>query len=631
MRNGFIAIIGIICSFLSPISAMALTEAQLDYFAQNNILFYDPSEAAECDPATISGSKVTVIGDSISVGAESEYASQLSGADYEAKTFSGVTYNLTEVSKHFAADAGTNYSGMTIARVLQEQGVLRPYVVFALGTNDPGAVTEAAIQQLMDLVGTNHKVVLVTNYATDGSLDYSVNNAAIRAAAEKYNNVAVADWAKAASGNEAKYFADNVHPNAEGSQVFVKTIKAALNELASGASSGVSTGNNRNYAGAQVWSDSEMQAIEANKPFYQEAAELYDFPWQVMAVVHSLENGLSRTNPANYVGGIYSQGLYGFYNETGGGYKTHIVDSEFGTMTMEIGHQNTDAEFMAQTKLAARILRQTMDGNGWDFNDSDDLKRLFVSYNGAAGVYQTKGVQMGYASESDDIYIKAAEGSAYVMNRYDAERDPTSDGMSPLWPGRFVADGVYDSSSTTTGFGAFVKYEAIAGASYCSGSVDGGLTEEQAQKLADYYNGPEVDASLLVLGMKDNCVSFSGFFVNWFTSAKDLHAWPNGKDVANYAAQGADLETGTDVRPYSLFSVTRGSTVCEDGYLCGHTGIVVGVEGDDIITVEAAYRAFDARVFHRDISYFVNDKYGDTFTYLETILDQAALAEVVGR
>ena len=139
---------------LSPVDfAFAkLSESQLYMFSQNNILFYDPTGTAECEPGTITGDKVTVIGDSISVGAKGYYESQIPNVDLAQKTFNGTTYELIQVSKTFNHTSSGNYSGMDIAKVLEEQSEMRPYLVFALGTNSAGAVTDAAIDELMNLV-----------------------------------------------------------------------------------------------------------------------------------------------------------------------------------------------------------------------------------------------------------------------------------------------------------------------------------------------------------------------------------------------------------------------------------------------------------------------------------------------
>ena len=421
-----------------------------NFAGQNNILFYDPAGGGtECAPSTISGGQVTIIGDSISYGARSEYASQIPSADYEEKTFNGVAYQLTQFSKHFSADVDGNYSGMTIARVLQEQGALRPYVVFALGTNDPGAVTEGKIKELMDLIGTNHRVVLVTNYAIDGHLDYSVNNAAIRAAKNKYDNVAVADWAAEmeSKSNPAEYIPDTeywVHPNEKGNKLFVELIKKALNSLAGGIG-GVSSNNNRNYSGAQVWSQEELDTIAANKAIYEEAAMAYNFPWPVLAVLHSHETGLKRYNPDN------GQGVYQLYVYTEGGKNEN---------RFEPASEISEEEFRRQTIIAAEVVSKMVG----DLNDPNNVKRLFFRYNGTAQQYIDKAIDMGFSAQE----AENGEGSAYVMNRYDERRDPTSVNMSPLWPGRFVKDGIYDPKSVSQGFGAFVQYEALTGGGFCS-------------------------------------------------------------------------------------------------------------------------------------------------------------------
>ena len=62
---------------------------------------------------------------------------------------------------------------------------------------------------------------------------------------------------------------------------------------------------------------------------------------------------------------------------------------------------------------------------------------------------------------------------------------------------------------------------------------------------------------------------------------------------------------------YAIFSWESGSTMCGDR-LCGHTGIIVGVEGDTIITVETSCGGWSgqpgpgvARVFRRSLNDFV--------------------------
>lgn len=221
--------------------------------------------------------------------------------------------------------------------------------------------------------------------------------------------------------------------------------------------------------------------------------------------------------------------------------------------------------------------------------------------------------------KNDNNNVSVADWKAAVESQ--SSTYLSSDGIHPNAEGQELFAKIIASTVGASG--------ELLGACDSMGLVEGGMNESQAQKLADYYNGPEVDASYWGLPYgKTNCVSFSAFFVQRFTSVgrRTSGGWGNGKDVANNLAQSEGLPTGTEPRPYAVFSITNGVTVCEDGYLCGHTGVVVGVEGNKVITVEAAYPSTPAYVATRDLSYFVNDKHGDTFVYLESILNQADLS-----
>ena len=207
----------------------------------------------------------------------------------------------------------------------------------------------------------------------------------------------------------------------------------------------VSDGSNQNYAGVPVWSEAELAAISDNRSIYEEAANEYDFPWQVLAVLHSMETALKRYNPEN------GQGVYQLYTYTDGGTNENAF--------LPAGPID-EAEFRRQTLIAAEIVSSEVG----DLNEPDNVKKLFFKFNGMSSRYIEKALAMGFSAEE----AANGEGSPYVMNRYDARRDPASGEMDPNWPGRYVRDGVYDPTSTSMVFGAFVKYEALAGSSFCS-------------------------------------------------------------------------------------------------------------------------------------------------------------------
>lgn len=213
----------------------------------------------------------------------------------------------------------------------------------------------------------------------------------------------------------------------------------------------VTDGGNQNYAGAPVWSEAELAAISENQAIYEEAANEYGFPWQVLAVLHYMETGLRRYNPSN------GQGVYQLYSYTKGG----TNENRF-----EPSSELSEDEFRRQTMLAANYISSSVG----DLNDENSVKKLFFKFNGMSSKYIEKALAMGFSQEE----AENGEGSPYVMNGYDARRDPSSSEMDPAWAGRYVKDGVYDSSSTSSRFGAFVKYAALYGSVYCRETTPAG-------------------------------------------------------------------------------------------------------------------------------------------------------------
>ncbi len=75
----------------------------------------------------------------------------------------------------------------------------------------------------------------------------------------------------------------------------------------------------------------------------------------------------------------------------------------------------------------------------------------------------------------------------------------------------------------------------------------------------------------------------TAFFMTAFTdlSAPSSGGWGNGGMVVdNQIAMGADH--GTEPRPFAIFAHSSGVTKCEGGVICGHTGVVLGIDGDKL-------------------------------------------------
>lgn len=348
----------------------------------------------------------------------------------------------------------------------------------------------------------------------------------------------------------------------------------------------IAGGNNYNYKGDTVFSSTQLNAIEANRSFYEKAAEKYNFPWQILAVLHTRETNLARENPEN------GQGAYQLYTYTNGG-KNEKAFLPAGSIS--------DDEFQRQTDIAAEVVNSIMTSN--DINSSTDsgIKSLFFHYNGVASAYIEQAKKLGFSEDE----AEHGEGSPYVMNRYDERRDPT---MEPTesngtW-GQIKKDGGEIEYPANMGFGAYVQYIALGGSSVeCNTGtlVSGGLTLKEAEAIVQPYIDKQnetlnqksnVDFDGVTLYYYDdcgstltNCVAFSRWFLAKYTNVDRglIPAVDGGSYVSAMVNNGFE-DGGHTPRAYAVFSSTAVSTGA------GHTGVVLGVDEErgKIVIGEAA-------------------------------------------
>lgn len=462
IRNAFLFVIAFVVSLTPSMVSATITQDILNFYSQNDILFYDPSGG--CDTSAVLpvlGKNVTWIGDSYSVHSKALIDKKLPGVDYNGWSLDSEQTSYIWSGKTINTD-GAGPGGMKILQKVVDEGKLRPYLVFALGGNS--GITTEDIEKVINIAGRNTKIVFANLYMTTPNAATQAiiksSNEALAEAEKKHSNIRVADWASIAKDEYYIKDSSGVHPM-DGYEEWVGVIYKALTSFSGGASSSSSAtaGNNQNYAGETVWSEEQLKAIEANRSAYEKAEKEYGIPWQAMATMHSLETGLSRSNPAG------GQGLYALYSYTAGG----TNDKAF----VPAGPVS-DAEFERQTLIAAEQMKMMIEAQGLEVNSDDGIKALLFQYNGKAKQYIDKALALGFTEEQ----AKLGEGSPYVMNRYDARRDPNSSQMDPVWPGRYVADGVYSPTSTQYDFGGFVKYIALKGSSQggniCTTLVVGG-------------------------------------------------------------------------------------------------------------------------------------------------------------
>jgi len=231
-----------------------------------------------------------------------------------------------------------------------------------------------------------------------------------------------------------------------------------------GCDSPLDLSNNTLYNGEPVLDQATLKKVEENKPVYEAAANEQGFEWQILAAIHGMES--SFVNNMNPVGN--SQGVYQFVE----------LDGMFPG-----GQKISPAEFEKQTKMAADQIRKNY-SQGLDLTSENDLKRMFYNYNSGSNgskLYNENARKWLHYTEEQ---IKIGEGSPYVMNLADEQRDSRH---NEHWQ-EFHCDHNCVGRATVRP-GAFLIYKALggrgsSGGNNCTGGATGNLIVDTALKLA---------------------------------------------------------------------------------------------------------------------------------------------------
>lgn len=154
-------------------------------------------------PVNTQPQMVTIIGDSITLGASGEILSIMPECIIDAKKSRQVE------------------EGIEIANNLKAQGLLGDTVIIALGTN--GIFSDEVAAELLACIGEERTVYWVTAYGTNLSWQDEVNNK-IKNLSEKYDNIYVLDWEQVASEHSEWICEDGIHLTVEGQAGFAKFI-----------------------------------------------------------------------------------------------------------------------------------------------------------------------------------------------------------------------------------------------------------------------------------------------------------------------------------------------------------------------------------------------------------------------
>lgn len=449
----------------------ALNESIEDFFAQNGFIYYNPDgnngNGSDCYDlnGSATNAKVTIIGDSITEGAET-YVKNKFGDRIQGKVYA-------KISKFWKKDANDNPSGMTILDELINKNELAPVVIFALGTN--GGASKEDIYETIQKIGTDKRVIFMTVHPdqkgnkTDGTFNDIIINIA-----NSEPNVSYFDWAATVAGKKVT-LTDNVHPDSKGSKVFVDLMFQAYSNISGGAPATISADDNKYFfldngkmTKREILTESELDFITKHKPLYELATKEFGVPWWTIPVVQKRESGYTRKNPPTSAETGGDDGIYQITPATKIGLKgkseQNRKDIDDNPQLWAPGHELTDEEFIAQTRLAAQVMKNKI-GNV-ELKNDNDIKWMFFGYNGRADNYVQQGKALGF----DDEGARVGEGSPYVMNGADEKR--AANQVSESWKKYY-----YNKELKKTIFGAkndyppgtFLIYKVITGGSFSSG------------------------------------------------------------------------------------------------------------------------------------------------------------------
>lgn len=553
------------------------------------------SSSSFSSSSSVPGSDITWIGDSDSALAHDE-----KGYELVQRTFPGIDYGSSfnedgsyiQSGKFISQNVGGNKSGLDILKEIIQENKLRPYLVFALGGN--GGWTDPEMKEFLNLIdGKDVKVIITTTkYRT---VDFVEGNEIARKTAEEHPNIYLAD---VADNYKDEYIDDTgIEFNAEGGKMFVQTIKETL-EKASGGGCTTYEGEYPQYnqCGDSRWSGIKYSTKSDGTPDDICGSGCGAASMAMLATVATGQD-IFPNDIADLLGTQY-------YDKVSIHTLDPIVGEHYG---FEVINESASSVEEAKTKLR------------------DYLKKGYMIHFTGQGcypgfIYASGGCTLGHVIglfdiDNNDMVTQANSGMGEVHQK--ASLDDMAHAMMESW-GIFTAIKGKNSGKNTCN-----TVDNVCGDSKTSNisTNASNLTEEQSQKLADYYNS--TDGTY-------NCTTFVMWFIQNFTDLE--YGGGNGGDVAHNLAVANNLEEGNEPRPLSVFSVNSiGSTVCEDGNLCGHTGIIASVDGDTLSTVEAAWQSYGGTVFtNLDKSSFSNSKYGKSYVYLDGHIDMDKLRKVIG-
>jgi len=194
---------------VAVVSAPAVSSGEAVVAAGMDALQDQPAPttaSGDPDDDIVTGDEVTAVGDSVMLASAPSLLAALPGADVDAV-----------VSRQMSA-------APDILRSLADSGRLRDFVVLGLGTN--GSISQRTLDQVLEVIGPDRQLVLVTASAPRSWIPGV--NADIAAFARTHRGVQIADWQSAIAPHLDLLAGDEVHPGDAGGRIYADTVVAAL-------------------------------------------------------------------------------------------------------------------------------------------------------------------------------------------------------------------------------------------------------------------------------------------------------------------------------------------------------------------------------------------------------------------
>lgn len=596
--------------------------------AENNILFYEPSESDNCETtptgatassATPTGGAVTVIGDSISTD-------MYSGGEIEAK-LPGVE-NISWFGRGFT-NAGNDGApdGQRTGQQVIEQSELRNYVVLALGTNGMAA---EALQPAVDAVLAKDevaKIVLMTVYSTSTHREEDIvafNNKVREIAGENAGRMAVMDWNSVAAGLSDDMWENptkKLHPIGAGQVQFADVMYQALRGIWSGGGQGSGNADIMRAKNADrfffngepseltaAWSNGSADSMRRLLDNYGELAvalgNKYNVPYIAILVQMRYEDSTAKCGRNNFWGNWCSPSW-----ARAGGADEHMIASgqtppatlgegfDLYGQTLTNGHHDQAIGIQDPIEYLEKIGPTWVQGNenGPGYGSIDGMR---ASVRALTSYINEIGWNGGFSGFS---------GNSYTANC----NTPVSDGLVP--GGMNLAQAQ-----------SFMKIYKDLALKYENSADRGTVT------INDFGDPIQLFfTSICPGGRLANCSSFVEYFVQRYTTGEP--AFPDGKDMARALINNNSgfEDGGTVPKAYAVFSI-GGATA--DSF--GHTGVVLGIDEarNKIIIGEAGCMSTSTR---QDAIDFINAKEYDldryrngsyTYAYTDKIMKASAMA-----